>query len=59
MDMAAVRQHGTYLTTTLVGFTAVPAGLVAGGALGTLVAIVGAALLVLSAVGFYRIKSLA
>jgi hypothetical protein len=57
--MAAVRQQATYLTTTLIGFTALPAGLVARGALGTLVAIVGAALLVLSAVGFYRTKSLA
>jgi hypothetical protein len=57
--MAAVRQQGTYLTTTLIGFTAFPAGLVEGGGLGILVAIVGAGLLIFSAVGFYRIKGLA
>jgi hypothetical protein len=57
--MAATRQQGTYLTTTLVGFTAFPAGIVEGGGLGALVAIVGAALLIYSAVGFYRIKGLA
>jgi hypothetical protein len=55
--MAANRQQGTYLATTLIGFTAFPAGVVAGGGLGTLVAIVGVALLAFSAFGFYRIKS--
>jgi hypothetical protein len=55
--MAANRQQGTYLATTLVGFTAFPAGVVAGGGLGTLIAIVGVALLAFSAFGFYRIKS--
>jgi len=55
--MAASRQQGTYLGTTLVGFTAFPAGLVIGGAKGTLTAIVGLALLVISAIGFYRAKS--
>jgi hypothetical protein len=57
--MAATRQQGTYLTTTLIGFTAFPAGLAEGGGMGTVVAIVGAALLIYSAVGFYRIKGLA
>lgn len=55
--MAANRQQGTYLATTLVGFTAFPAGVVAGGGLGALAAIVGVALLAFSAFGFYRIKS--
>ncbi len=55
--MAANRQQGTYLGTTLIGFTAFPAGVVAGGGLGTLVAIAGVALLAFSAFGFYRIKS--
>ncbi len=55
--MAANRQQGTYLATTLVGFTAFPAGLAMGGAKGILTAIVGLALLAFSAVGFYRIKS--
>ena len=57
--MAAVRQQGTYLGTTLTGFTAFVAGLYGGGGVGILVAIVGAALLMYSAVGFYRTKSLA
>jgi hypothetical protein len=56
-SMAANRQQGTYLATTLVGFTAFPAGVVAGGGLGTLIAIVGVALLAFSAFGFYRVKS--
>jgi hypothetical protein len=57
--MAATSQQGTYLTTTLIGFTAFPAGLIEGGGIGILVAIVGIALLVFSAVGFYRLKGLA
>lgn len=56
--MAANRQQGTYMTTTLIGFTAFPAGLVSGGGLGVVVAIAGVALLVYSAVGFLRIKHL-
>ena len=57
--MAANRQQGIYLATTLAGFTALPAGLVVGGGIGILVAVVGVGLLVYSAVGFYRIKSYA
>jgi hypothetical protein len=56
--MAAIRQQGTYLGTTLVGFTAFPAGLVTGGGLGMIVAIVGVGLLIYSAIGFLRIKHL-
>ena len=54
--MAANRQQGSYLATALVGFTTFPAGMVAGGGKGILTVVVGLALLVLSAVGFYRIK---
>lgn len=54
--MAANRQQGTYLATTLAGFTAFPAGVAVGGAKGMLTAIVGLALLAISAVGFYRAK---
>ena len=54
--MAASSQQGTYLGTTLVGFTAFTAGLYVGGGLGIVVAILGLLLLVISAVGFYRIK---
>jgi len=57
--MAAVRQQGTYLGTTLAGFTALTAGLYNGGGFGIAVAVVGAALLLYSAAGFYRIKSIA
>ena len=57
--MAAVRQQGTYLGTTLAGFTAFVAGLYHGGGLGTLFAVVGAGLLVYSAAGFYRTKQVA
>jgi hypothetical protein len=56
--MAANRQQGTYLTTTLIGFTAFPAGLYDGGGWGTLIAIVGVALLAYSAIGFFRIKNM-
>jgi hypothetical protein len=56
--MAANRQQGTYLGTTLVGFTALPAGLVSGGAIGMLVAVVGFGLLIVSAIGFLKIKHL-
>ena len=57
--MAATRQQGTYLGTTLTGFTAVTAGIYTGGGVGTLIAVVGGALLLYSAFGFYKIKSLA
>ncbi len=55
--MASNRQQGTYLGTTLLGFTAFPAGVAMGGAKGVLTAIVGLALLAISAVGLYRGKS--
>lgn len=55
--MASVRQQGTYLGSTLAGFTAFVAGLYNGGGVGTLVTLVGAALLVYAAAGFYRLKS--
>lgn len=57
--MAATRQQGTYLGTTLIGFTAFTAGLYNGGGLGMLVAVLGAGLLLYSAFGFYRIKAVA
>jgi len=56
--MAASAQQGTYLGTTLAGFTAYVAGRVAGGSTGMLIALVGLVLLILSAAGFYRLKSL-
>jgi hypothetical protein len=55
--MPANAKQGTYLGTTLAGFTALPAGLYTGGGLGIVVAIVGAGLLVLSAAGFHKIKN--
>jgi hypothetical protein len=58
MQMAAVRQQGTYLGTTLVGFTAFTAGLYNGGGLGMLIAVLGAGLLLYSGVGFYRTKTI-
>jgi len=57
--MAATRQQGTYLGTTLAGFTAFVAGLYGGGGRGILVAIVGAGLLLYSAAGLYRAKNIA
>jgi hypothetical protein len=57
--MAANAKQGTYLMTFLVGFTAFPAGLVEGGGLGIVVAVVGLALLAYSAAGFIKIKSIA
>jgi len=57
--MPAVRQQGTYLGTTLTGFTAFTAGVYVGGGMGMLIAVVGGALLLYSAFGFYRIKSVA
>jgi hypothetical protein len=55
--MAANAQQGTYLGTTLAGFTAYVGGRVAGGGMGMLIALVGLLLLILSAAGFYRAKS--
>jgi hypothetical protein len=55
--MGANAKQGTYLGTTLTGFTALAAGLYIGGGLGIVVAIVGAALLLVSAAGFYKIKT--
>ena len=56
--MAANSQQGTYLATTLTGFTALTGGLVAKGSIGILVALVGLVLLIASAAGFYKIKDL-
>lgn len=57
--MAATRQQGTYLATSLAGFTAFVAGLYGGGGRGILVTVVGAALLLYSALGLYRTKGMA
>ena len=56
--MAANSQQGTYLATTLTGFTALTGGLVAQGGVGILVALAGLVLLIVSAAGFYKIKRL-
>ena len=56
--MAATRQQGTYLGTTLTGFTALVGGLYNGGAW-LLASAVGAALLLYSGFGFYRAKGVA
>ena len=56
--MAANSQQGTYLFTTLAGFTALSGGLVAGGGAGTLAALAGLGLLVVSVAGFHKIKGL-
>lgn len=59
--MAATTQQGKYLATTLTGFTAFPAGLVVSSShagLGVIVAIAGAALLLVSAFGLYRSKKM-
>ena len=52
--MAATPAQGTFLGTTLAGFTAFVAGLAG---LGVLVTLVGLALLIISAAGFYKAKS--
>ncbi len=57
--MAATRQQGTYLATTLTGFTTLVGGLYGGGTVGVIVAIVGASLLLYSGLGFYRTKAAA
>jgi hypothetical protein len=57
----AIPQQGTYLGTTLVGFTSLAAGLVVREGhtvIGVLGAIIGLGLLVYSGVGFYRVKGL-
>ena len=57
--MAANSKQGTYLGTTLTGFTALVAGLVASSShagLGYVVAAAGLALLVISTAGFLRLK---
>ena len=56
--MAANAKQGTYLGTTLVGFTSFVAGLHGGGGIGVVFAIVGAGLLLVSAAGFYKIKTI-
>ena len=55
--MGTNAKHGTYLGTTLVGFTSLVAGLYNGGGLGIVFAIAGAALLLVSAAGFYKTKA--
>lgn len=57
--MAATRQQGTYLGATLGGFTVFCAGFYAGGALGAVIALAGAGLLVYSAAGLRKAKSAA
>ena len=52
--MAATPQQGTFLGTTLAGFTAFVAGLAG---LGVLVTLVGLVLLIVSAAGLYKAKS--
>jgi len=56
--MAANSKQGTYLGTTLVGCTSFVAGLHGGGGIGVVFAIVGAGLLLVSAAGFYKIKTI-
>ena len=56
--MAANSQQGTYLATTLTGFTALTGGLVSQGAIAIVVALVGLILLIVSAAGFHKIKDL-
>ena len=55
--MASVSQQGSYLGTTLIGFTSFTGGLVAGGGIGMVVAIVGLVLLIASAAGFYSVRN--
>jgi hypothetical protein len=52
--MAATSRQGTYLGTTLAGFTAFAGGLAG---LGVVVTIVGLILLIVSAAGLYKAKS--
>ena len=55
--MAATRQQGTYVGTTLTGFTAFVGGLYGGGA-GMVAGAIGAGLLLIPRFGFYRTKSM-
>ena len=55
--MASVSQQGSYLATTLIGATSLSGGLVAGGSMGMVVAIIGLVLLVVSAAGFYSVRN--
>ena len=56
--MAANAQQGTYLGTSLAGFTALTAGLVVKGGIGILVGLIGLLLLIVSVAGFHKIRSL-
>lgn len=56
--MAATRQQGAYVGTTLTGFSAFVGGLYGGG-VWILLSAVGAVLLLYSGFGFYRTKSVA
>ena len=56
--MGANAQQGTYSGTALAGFTAYVAGRVVEGGIGMAVALVGLVLVIISAAGFYKIKSL-
>jgi hypothetical protein len=55
--MASVSQQGSYLGTTLIGFTAFAGGLTAGGGIGIVAAIIGFILLIVSAAGFYSVRN--
>jgi len=58
LRMAANSKQGTYLATTLTGFTALTGGLASQGAIAIVVALVGLVLLIVSAAGFHKTKSL-
>jgi len=55
--MASVSQQGSYLGTTLIGFTAFVGGLAGGGSVGMVVAIVGFVLLIVSVAGFRSVRN--
>ena len=55
--MASVSQQGSYLGTTLVGFTAFVGGLAGGGSVGMVIAIVGLVLLIVSAAGLHSVRN--
>ncbi len=55
--MAANSKQGTYLATTLTGFTALTGGLASQGAIAIVVALVGLLLLIVSAAGLYKAKT--
>jgi hypothetical protein len=60
-DMAANRQQGGYLAAFIVAFVALPAGAIALSSnpiIGVILGLGGLALMILSLVGFYRIKPL-